>query len=313
MNVHLKKDEPNNGIAVSLQTLINMRVYAPEIDLCHRKPTHYFQNGNYLSRVRGRGMDFAEVREYQPGDDMRIMDWRVTARTGHPHSKIYEEERERPIFFIIDYSASMFFGTRNTYKSVLAAKTAAILAWSATLQNNKIGAIIFSGEEHLELPARGSEQGVLPLLKAFADTPAPFHYTQQSGDLARALKKLRHLARTGSLIIILSDFYTLNDQSTPQISALSVQHDVIAGFIYDPLEANPPPANYYAATNGENTITFNTRSEPLCDAYRQYFLERKDKLKKICDQYKISLLSLGTHQPILDNLLKPLRFKTHRL
>jgi len=124
----------------------------------------------------GRGIDFEETRIYQPGDDIRTMDWRVTARTGKPHTKVYREERERPTFFLVDYNPSMFFGSKVAFKSVIAAKTAAILAWAAAREGNRVGGLVFSGNLLRTTPLKASSHGVLPLLKSLANVSSPPRY-----------------------------------------------------------------------------------------------------------------------------------------
>ncbi len=125
--------------------------------------------GGYLSGFKGRGMDFEEVRAYQPGDDVRLIDWRVTARTGKPFTKIFHEERERPVFIVVDLSATMFFGTKTAFKSVIAAKVAALIAWAAVKNGDRVGGIFYGGENCHELRPKSRNRGVLPFLKLLCE------------------------------------------------------------------------------------------------------------------------------------------------
>ena len=129
--------------------------------------------GGYVSPYRGRGMEFEEVRAYQPGDDIRNMDWRVTARTGRPHTKLFREERERPVLFLVDLGPSMAFGTRVAFKSVVAARAAALLAWAARDNGDRIGGIVFAGKRHRELRPAARERGMLPFSRHWSTCNSP--------------------------------------------------------------------------------------------------------------------------------------------
>jgi uncharacterized protein (DUF58 family) len=128
------------------------------------------QSGQYLSTLRGRGMEYDESRPYQPGDDIRQLDWRVTARTGKPHTKLFREERERPVFICVDYRRAMFFATKGVFKAVQAARLAALLAWRAQQQGDRVGGLVFADAIHHELPPRRNRTATLQWLKLLADT-----------------------------------------------------------------------------------------------------------------------------------------------
>ena len=128
--------------------------------------------GDHLSRFRGRGMDYRESRAYQPGDDVRSMDWRITARTGVPHVKLYQEERERPVVLFLDLNPGMFFGSRGMLKSVAAARAAALVAWAAAERGDRVGAMLFDGG-HCDLPPRGGRHGVLRLIRELVEHTDP--------------------------------------------------------------------------------------------------------------------------------------------
>lgn len=297
------KKEPHTGVAMTLNALIKLQLNARNLGLFKHKKVKSAKTGGYLAPLRGRGMEFTEVRAYQPGDDVRTIDWRVSARTGKPHTKLYQEEHERPVLLVVDYSSSMFFGTRVAFKSVIAAQAAALLAWAAIHHQDRIGGLLFSGKQYRELPTRGGQQGVLPLLKALADTPAPPSSHQQTGDFASALLRLRHLTQPGSLIFILSDFYTLDRTAELRLAELTTHHDVVAGFIYDPLEADLPPPNYYTLSDGTKTISIDSRTTALRAAYQQQFIDRKQQLQQVLRRFSIPLLTLPTDQAVVDNLL----------
>src|SRR5262245_26271451 len=146
----------NEGLFVEIEELIALQRLVKRAFL-YPEGRGFRVQDNHQSPVRGRGMDFSEVRGYQPQDDIRRMDWRVTARTGRPHIKVYQEERERPVVFLVDFSASMYFGTRIAFKSVVAARLAALLAWTVNQQGDRVGGLLYSANLHKELPPKGRE------------------------------------------------------------------------------------------------------------------------------------------------------------
>jgi uncharacterized protein (DUF58 family) len=162
--------ENKHDITITTDELIKLRFGNSDVRLMSNKKILSSVTGGYGSRFRGRGLEFQEVRAYQAGDDIRNMDWRVTARTGKPHTKIFEEEREKPVFLVVDNSASMHFGSRVTFKSVVAAKAAAILAWSAAANHDRVGGIVYSDSSFNELRPQGGSRGVLRLLKQISQT-----------------------------------------------------------------------------------------------------------------------------------------------
>ncbi|MCK4834519.1 MAG: DUF58 domain-containing protein, partial [Gammaproteobacteria bacterium] len=195
MNNNTKKAE---GITwISPQTLIQLRMQASP-SLLNSSIIHAKQGGAYLSSFKGRGMEFDESRIYQAGDDIRNMDWRVTARTGSAHTKVFCEERERPVLLWLDLSTSMMFATRKKFKSVIAAEIASLIAWSAAKNNDRLGGLIFSSDEHVELKPKRGKTAVLDFIGrctkhsawATAQTPAPAA-SQTRRNIASAISRLR--------------------------------------------------------------------------------------------------------------------------
>ncbi len=162
----------NAATHVTVADLIGLQRYAGKIDLMHARSARARLAGNHLSRFRGRGMDYQESRAYQAGDDVRSMDWRVTARTGKPHVKVYQEERERPVVLFLDLNPGMFFGSRGMLKSVAAARAAALIAWAAAAHGDRIGALLFNGG-YCDLQPRGGKHGVLRLIRQVVEHTDP--------------------------------------------------------------------------------------------------------------------------------------------
>ncbi|MBD3648896.1 MAG: DUF58 domain-containing protein, partial [Pseudomonadales bacterium] len=157
------------GAYTNTSELIRLRYAAREIDAIAINKARNPLSGLLTSSFRGRGVDFAEVRVYQPGDDVRSIDWRVTARTGTAHTKLFQEEKERPVLILVDQSHAMFFGSRIAFKSVIAAEAAALLAWTGLDRGDRVGGIVFSDRQHREIRPRRSKHSVLRLLNEIND------------------------------------------------------------------------------------------------------------------------------------------------
>lgn len=305
------------GVQASLSELISLRASSRNLSLIKKKKPKTHTVGSHLSMSKGRGMDFEEVRVYHPGDDVRNMDWRVTARTNVPHVKVFREERERPVFLVVDFTESMFFGTRNAFKSVVAARVAAMLAWSTVASGDRVGAILFSDTEMVEIKPGSRDRAALRILKKLSDFsqfphhngqhPArsrhpeqPRHPELDSGSsIKKALTKLHRLAPSGSLIFLLSDFDTFDEQALQQYKRLARYNQIVSGLIYDPLESEPPKPGLYQFSNGVENILLNTSSKSLCKQYKEQFSVKIKMLEQEANSAGQSFFQLRTNQPIL--------------
>lgn len=288
----------NERINVSLKTLVNLAKPAAALSL-RPKQIRASQGGNYLSHFKGRGMAFAETRLYQPGDDVRRIDWRVTARTDKPHSKIFQEERERPLFISVDYQPSMSFATRGVFKSVQAAKLAALLAWVAQQQGDRIGGQIFSATGCLEMKPRSGKAALLQFLNALVK---PNYSSVSEHNLERALTRLQYHARPGSRIYIISDFRNLNGVAENHLALLTRHCEVVLLHIYDPIESQLPARGRYRFTDKIRDIIIDSSDKKILDEYRQRFLKRQTDLQRLSQKFHLTLLSCSTQQNPFDIL-----------
>lgn len=300
--------DPNSGVEVNLKELIALQVFARELMLPLTMPLKNHWVGGHISSMRGRGMDFEEVRVYSPGDDVRTMDWRVTARTNTPHVKVYHEERERPVFLVVDCSSTMHFGTKVAFKSVIAAKMAALLAWATDFSGDRIGAVLFSEKEEINFKPTSRANGVLPILSGLTKLSQ-----QAQGDgggvvtMDKVLARLRRVAPTGSIIFILSDFAHFDDAIVQQIKHLTLRHQLIAGFVYDPLEAELPNIGVCQFTNGNENLVLNSASQDTRHRYQEQFYVRMDEVREIITRSGQSFFQIATNQAILPVLQEVLR------
>lgn len=282
----------NEYISVSLKNLVDLAKPAARLNL-RPKQIRSAQSGNYLSHFKGRGMAFAETRLYQPGDDVRRMDWRVTARTDKPHSKIFCEERERPLFISVDYRPNMAFATRGVFKSVQAAKLAALLAWAAQQQGDRIGGQIFSDVGCLELKPRTGKAALLRFFDALAH---PIYSSANGNSLTLALARLQHHAHPGSRIYIISDFRGLDQLAENHLALIARHCEVVLLQVFDPLESQLPEKGRYRFTDKIRDIVLDTGDSKPRHDYQRRFHERQLHLNRLCQKLRMTLISCGTHQ-----------------
>lgn len=292
-----------NGVIAELNELIEFRRYAQSNQ--YHPEGKALRVGVHLSKLRGRGMDFAEVRNYQAGDEVRHMEWRVTARTGRPHVKIYQEERERPTVLLVDFNPSMVFGTRIAFKSVVAARLAAMIAWTVIKQGDRVGGFFFSAEEHSEFTPRGRDAAVLPLLASLS------HYTEQAEYpkkgkprvMSDALIRLKRVIRPGSILVLISDFYSLDQESEKHLARLRAHNDILAYHICDPIELAAPKPQQYAMTNGTEELILDTQIHSVSVAYDHYCQQRVQHVKEQCKRLQIQYIQ-ATAETELPHLVR---------
>lgn len=298
------------GAYTDIRELIRLRYASKAIDAFASSKARNPLSGLLASNFRGRGIDFAEVRTYQPGDDVRTIDWRVTARTGAPHTKLFQEEKERPVLILVDQSQSMFFGSKVAFKSVLAAEVAALLAWTALERGDRVGGVVFSEAGHRSVRPRRSKHSVLRLLHEIDD----FNHllSQQSlaanGDnyLVEALRNLRRVAKHGCAVFIISDFSTLaepgNEEARLHMNQIARQNDLVGIHISDLLERELPRPDLYTITNGTDRVRINTANKRFRADYQLGFDEQVNALRREFTRQKSPLFELQTHEPMISSL-----------
>lgn len=276
--------QPSSGVRVDLADLIAMRLHALRLEHAARRRVVGSRGAGHASRLRGRGVDYAESRNYQPGDDIRQMDWRVTARTGRPHTKLFQEERERNVLLVVSHNPSMRFGTRVRFKSVQAARCAALIAWASIANGDRIGAIGYGPGLNAEIKPGGGSRGALRVLRALREWDAIAANGHAVVPLSQALQRAQRLSRPGSQIILLGDGFDCDAASEPLLSLLARHCDVAAVLLSDVLEHSaPPPARYAlhsdsghvqldfaaAATRAQWTAWFNAQRARWIDLLRR--------------------------------------------
>jgi len=332
----------SGGAYTDIRDLIRLRYAVRELDsLTLPKSTNPLA-GLLTSNFRGRGIDFAEVRVYQPGDDVRTIDWRVTARTQTPHTKMFQEEKERPVLILVDQSISMFFGSQVAFKSVVAAEAAALIAWTNLDRGDRVGGIVFNENRHREIRPRRSKHSVLRLLHeindfnhllsrqalsaqsnpeqagaAGAENIQQNHFAGNSFEksdleksymaqnyLAEALRNVRRVAKHGSTIFLVSDYRSLNEQARIHIRQLARHNDIVGIFVSDPLERSLPTPDLYTITDGTRKAKINTANKQYRRSYEDAYDQYVKELRSEFARIKSPLLEISTSEPLVQTLSK---------
>ena len=266
-------------------------------------------SGPFLSRLRGRGMEYDESRPYLPGDDIRRIDWRVTARTGRPHTKLFREELERPVLICVDYRRAMFFATRGVFKAVQAARVASLLAWRAQQNGDRVGGLLFADHIHHELPPRRGSTATMQWLKLLVAQAPSQRAALSTGaaptPLSDALKRIARVAKPGTLVFVISDFRGLDDAASAALAQLSLHADVGLIAIHDPLEALFPEFDGVAGLiDGERSLRLAGVSSAGRESYAAQFSARLASLRQICRERRMLFTSMETGADPTTSLIK---------
>ncbi|WP_154224253.1 DUF58 domain-containing protein [Marinicella rhabdoformis] len=268
----------NPAIDVMAKTMVNTRHHARQLGMARMKKASSAISGLHDSRFRGRGMDYLESRIYQAGDDIRNMDWRVTARTGDAHTKLFQEERERPTYVILDSNASMFFGTKSKFKMVLASEIAAFFGWSSIQNGDRIGVLTYGIHGTHIVKATPGKRGMMAMmshvLKTSVRIPKVENKAEQQENLDQALKQMRTVIRPGSLVFIVSDFLNLGEEAKRQLLQLRKHNDVLAVKVADPFEVESPLAARYGIQTQSRQQSDRHMKVRIMDTRKDATLER---------------------------------------
>ncbi|NQD91827.1 DUF58 domain-containing protein [Pseudomonas sp. CrR25] len=292
------------GVRVNLAELIEMRHRVREVQLFSTPARRSPLIGLHHSKLRGRGVDFDQVRVYQAGDDVRSIDWRVTARTQEPHTKMFHEERERPTYLLVEQSPRLFFGSGLVFKSVLAARAASLIGWAALEHNDRIGGLVFGDHEQHEIKPRRSKQSLLQLLNRLSRAnQALSSDAQPSRDgFGLALRRAREVLRPGSLVVVLCDERTLSDSSEQQLQLLARHTDLLLLPLSDPLDHALPAAGLLRFAEHGAQLELDTHDAELRQAYRALGEARQARWQRLAQKLGVPLLPLSTQSGMVEQL-----------
>lgn len=294
------------GVYVDLDQLIALEQKGRKVSLLPRQPVHSLLSGRYASRMRGRGLNFEEIRDYRSGDDVRSIDWKVTARLQSPHVRVFDEERDRQGLLVVDQRLSMFFGTRRAMKSVTAAEIAAVVAWRILSVGDRVGGIVFNDRSIEEVRPLRSRRIVLQYLTKLAEQNQALGVgrgiTRDATMLNRALDRIRRVAPHDATVVIFSDFDGADETTRHAIAALAAHNTVIAVLIHDPSQSELPAAGRMTVTDGELQIALDVAH----GSTRQNILDMsKTRLRSVFEwtrDFGVPVLPLSTAEEPVNQL-----------
>ncbi len=308
-----KENTYPKNIFTSLNELLQLESFSKNSPfLAKKQRVSSVLGGKHASKLRGRGLDFEEVRNYVPGDDIRTIDWKVTARTQKTHTKVYSEEKEKPALIIVDQTKSMFFGSKLKMKSVVAAELAATAAFKVIKEGDRVGGIII-GDDKIDIvyPKRDRKNILLFLEKLVENNRALLNSKASNMDtkVQNVFQKIRNLVTHDFLVVVISDFQRYDKKVIKNISYIAQHNDVVLAKIYDPMERNIPNTEIIA-TDGKMQVLVQGRNSNIRRKARELFDSDFSQFEDTMKKYRIPLFKINTVEPIkkqLEEVFKSVR------
>ena len=289
------------GVYIDLDDLIALEYRGRNVSFLPRQPVHSLLSGRFASRMRGRGLNFEEIRDYRSGDDVRSIDWKVTARLQKPHVRVFNEERDRQALLVVDQRLSMFFGSRLSMKSVTAAQAAAIGAWRILAAGDRVGGVVFNDRNVAEVRPQRSRRNVLALLDRLVEQNQALGVGRGIvGDpamLNRALDRARRLAPHDSTVVVVSDFDGADDATHRLVSGLSRHNSVVALLVHDPLQSELPPSAQMIVTDGELQISLEIGRDSVRKRVQEMSEARLARVLAWTRELGVPVLPLSAAEP----------------
>jgi len=297
-------DDPR--IRVSLTHLRSFEGAARNLTFLPRQPANSVLNGQHASRLRGRGLNFEEMRDYLPGDDVRAIDWKATARTGEPHVRVFTEERDRPALLVVDQRMSMFFGSVRNMKSVTAAEAAAVAAFRILRAGDRVGGIVFDDEQQVEFAPKRSRRTAFALLESVASMnralDADRAVDADSGRLNEVLRAVARLAGHDHLVLVFSDFSGIDETTRQRLSNIAVHNDLILMLVYDPIAEQLKPGQRAVVGDARLQAEIDFASPATAKAVGRYSRGRLQRIYDWQREINLSVLPLSAAEETLSQI-----------
>ena len=301
------------GVYTNLPDLIRLQWAARGFNLQPRQPLRSALAGRHAARIRGRGLDFDELRAYRPGDDVRAIDWKVTARTRKPYTRVYTDERERRVLLVVDQRLAMFFGTRVQLKSVTAAELAAILAWHVMDTGDRVGAVVFDDTQIVEIEPHRSRLSVLRVLEALVEHNQALGLDRGIvGAPARINAVLEGVARRAThdwLIFVASDFHGADADTQRIVKRLARHNDVVAALIHDPTAITLPVVDRAVVSDGRLQMELDLATARARKVVETMMEERLRQVRRLEDELGVPVLPIDTSGDVPGQLRRVLGFR----
>jgi len=298
-------ENQNEGVYVTLSELLKFGYMPKNFSIRPSGAVLSKLSGRHLSGVRGRGMDFSEMKQYVQGDDTRNIDWKATRRTGKPYVRIYNEERDRNVWLVISQMNSMFFGSKERMKSVSAAHTAALFAFKALETGDRVGAVIYNNDEVKFFKASSSKNNVVQIM---TEIERQNHLLKATNDnnlkmnLGEALKTLSALAKHDDLVVLIGDGKAMGEESAKQITRINAHNDVIAVLVSDPMEEEVVRSSSLFFTDGAETVDVDSTTKSFREKYRERRENVREKMRQLSRKNALPVVAISTEKPVLDQL-----------
>ena len=303
--------QETSQVEIRASDLVALRRQASTLDLTRARRAGSVLVGGRRSAFRGRGMDFEESRVYQPGDDVRTIDWRVTARRGEPHTKVFRPERERPVVLMVDVGSSMAFASRGQLKSVLAGQVAALIAWMSSARGDRVGAFVIADERHAEIRPTTRAATLLEIFNTLERLQArePTRnesLTSNPSAIDLGISRVARTSRPGTLVFLLGDFWRMTAQGERYLTACAHSCEVVCCYTFDPWERELPGREDFAFSNGHTSLTLHGDDRRVRQAYRDRFDAHTARLETLCRRIGAHFITLNTADDALPALRRGL-------
>lgn len=293
-------------VYASIHQLLALQHKASGFSFLPRQPLHSLLAGRHASKIRGRGLNFEEIRAYYPGDDIRTIDWKVTARTQKPHTRVFTEERERPALLVVDQRIDMFFGSQVNMKSVTAAEAAALGAWRILDQGDRVGALVFNDSQIVEIRPHRSRKNVMRILQTVVEMNHALRADQEVPPnpemLNRVLEAVGRLAGHDYLIAVISDFEGADDHTRRLMLRLSQHNDLIGVVVHDPSATDLPASEDLVITDGELQIELAVGTQKVRRKIAESIKGRIAWLLAWQQEIRVPMLPITTAQGVAEQI-----------
>lgn len=301
---------PDHRVYADLSQLIALQYQTSGFSFLPKQPVHSILAGRHNSRLRGRGLNFEELRHYRSGDDIRTLDWKVTNRTKKPHVRVYTEERERSILLLVDQRVSMFFGSQVKMKSVVAAEMAALAAWRTLSVGDRVGALVFNDHEIKQIKPQRNRNTVMQILRHTVamnhSLRAGRHTLQNNQQLNKTLQAAERLCGHDVLVVVISDMSGWDSETIKRIKRLTAHNDLIVPLVFDPLEKDLPDHQQLLVSDGLVQIAVNAKKSQLKQQFSEGFASSVEYLQHELRKYAVPVIPIDTVEPVPDQVRKGL-------
>ena len=298
-------DFEKEGVYISLSQLLKFGYMPKNFTIRPHSAVLSKLSGRHMSGMRGRGMDFSEMKQYVQGDDTRNIDWKATRRTGKPYMRVYNEERDRNVWLVVSQMNSMFFGSKNSMKSVTAAKSAGVLAFKALEMGDRLGGVIYNNDELKFFKASSGKKSLVQMMREIERQNHLLHASNQNnqkGNLSKSLKILSSFVKHDDLVILIGDGRALDEDTQRHITRINMHNDVLGILIYDPMEQEIVKANSLFFTDGQSSVDINTSDKKFIEDYAKRLSMRKEAFRQLSHKNALPVISISTHISVLQQL-----------